>query len=280
MPMYGPPRIKRRRIGYGRRNVLMASGRALVPRLMRRMGAPSMVNTFARPGRRLFISQDSGGAFQCDPGNPTVPPGTISNYNNGIAFTTTSAGNIIGTNKVGFSQTFSFNQLTAFADLANLYDNFRIKQVKLKIELSFNQAPGADSAGSLSTNALPILHFCIDNDDATPPPSSDVVLEYSKSRSVRLGDKPTYITLTPRAQGGIITARPTVIDQYGGIGQVAAGTMLPLNTWLDCQNAQAVPHYAVKYFLENMPTSTVAGTQVSWGIYITPVYILECKNLH
>lgn len=275
MPIYGPPRLKRRRIGYGRRNILMAARRSAGGRLMRQLGVPAVSHTFARPGTRILITQQSpSGTWQCN-GGGSVPGGTLPN--GGIAFGTAGAGDLMGTSNVAFGQMFAFTLLSQYSDLATLYDNFRIKSVKLRIDLSFNTNTGIGASGASSTNlvanSMPMLHYAVDQDDASAPGSTQEVLAYSKSRSVRLGDKPVYINLVPRAQGGVVSAA-----NPGSGATAAVGTMLPLSTWLDSQNAQSVPHYGVKYFLENMPTNT--GTGLNWAMYITPVYILECKNVN
>lgn len=231
-------------------------------RTLRRIGAPAMVHTFARPGERIVILQAPGG------GTLT----TNATSGGGMTFAgAAAAGDIINTNTHFFSQKFQLNYVTNETELTNLYDNYRIKAVNLKIDLSFNSTPIVDIPNNVRANALPMLHYCIDQDDNDLPTSIEGILEFTKSRSVRLGDQSVLSALIPRAQGAVATTTTTTV----------VGSMLPANTWLDCKTAVAVPHYGIKYALENMPASlSNANNQYSWALYITPVYILEMKNVN
>lgn len=275
--MYGPPRIKRRRIGYGRRNQLVYGGggmrsRAVVPRALRMIGLANQMHTFARTGERILITQQLTPPFLYQ---ATIPGGGSTH---GMILGAATAGDLGNCWNVGMGQTFAFNQLTGFGDLASLYDNFRIKAVKLRIDLSFNAAPGGSSANPVANiGALPLLHYTEDSDDASAPGSSSTVLQYSKSKTVRLGTSPLFITVRPRAQGGVVSAVNPPATGGATSTPAVAGTMLSYGTWLDSQSAQTVPHYGMKYFLENMPGPT--GSALAWAIYITPTYILECKNI-
>lgn len=279
MPMYGPPRLKRRRIGYGRRNTMGAAGRkSYAGRVLRSIGAPAMAHTFARPGQRLRLTND-GLTYYI---NGSTLGSSVAGGLYGIALGGVTGAAIRGANDFGLSEFFQFSFLNASGDLANLYDNYRIKAVKVKFDLSFNSVPGDQTSGTggslpFAPNSLPMVHYCVDPDDNTPPTSVADVLQYSKSRSVRLGDKSLTITLSPRAQG-VVSSNP--VSSTVPITP-AVGSMLPMNTWLDCQNAQTVPHFGLKMFVENMPVGTGTGAnQWNWVLTMTPVYILECKNVH
>lgn len=286
---------KRARLGLGSwaRRINFARGRSMAysgkraARVMRAIGAPSMVHSFARPGNRLLITQEgnnlyvNGGAV---PGSTSITGASNIVGQQGLALGAVTNAIIRGAKDFGLSQIFQFSFLSAFGDLSGLYDNYRIKQVKLKIDLSYNSAPGMQtdtSAGQIafSPNSLPMLHYAVDQDDNTAPLSSTDVLQYSKSRSLRLGDGSTTITLQPRAQG-VVNATTNTSGT-----NTALGSMLPLNSWLDTTQAATVPHYGVKMWFENMPagTNSAPGSGLgawNWCMTMTPVYILECKNVH
>lgn len=263
MPLYGPPRLKRRRIGYGRKNVL-AYGRSGVGKAMRMIGGPSMTHTFARPGKRIEIT-DNGTLLQA---NSTGIPAPLVGIQEGFAAAGRTGGTLSNSIKFGLSEIFMWDLLSVPGDLANLYDNYRIKMVKVRIDLSYNQGPATN--GVISNAGLPMLHYCIDPDDNSTPTTADEVLQYTKSRSVRLGDKPVFINFVPRAQGAVSSS--TIPGSAPIIGN-----MLPSNTWLDTQNGRTIPHFGLKMFFENF---MVGGTPYPWVMTFTPTYILECKNVH
>lgn len=263
---------KRARVMSGIANYMRAKNSASTAwrsaQLMRRIGAPSQVHSFSRPGQRIAIGQTPGGGTLLQ----------LGGSGGGMTFAAPTAGNVNNTNTHCFSQVFAFNLLTAAADLAGLYDNFRIKSVTVKFDLSFNSTPATrDTTNGIQAASLPLLHYAIDPDDNRPPADVNGVLEYSKSRSLRLGDKSVSFTFTPRANG--VVSQTALVPSPGTGFTAAVGSMLPSNTWLDCQNAQTVSHYGVKYCLEDMPTS-LSAPAYSWVLYCTPVYNLEMKNTH
>lgn len=283
MPLFRtPPRIRRtpmtRRV-YLRRSL----GSALrAARVLRSIGAPPMKHIISRPGKIMRLYDDGGLLYMNGtPINTTV-------VQDGFMAAGRAPDRIVQTIKFGISQLFQFSFLQNPSDLANLYDNYRIKAVKLRFDLSFNAAPGFSAAQGGQTlphiASMPMLHYAIDPDDVTAPTVESDVLQYSKSRSVRLGDKPLFITLQPRAQGtaasNITTIGPGV--PVAGLPTAAAiANMLPSTTWFDCQNGQTIPHFGLKMFFENVPIGTIAPTgQVNWTINISPTYILEMKNIH
>jgi len=278
MPMF-PPRIKRRRIGYGRRNSLVPyQRRSVVGRALRAIGAPPMMHTFARPCQKITLADD-GTNFKI---NNVLIGGSASGNTLGMATNgITSYGSLFNTVSIGLSQLFQLSYVNRLADLAGLYDNYRIKMVKVRIDLSMSSAPGVSGSGATVMNAygMPMLHYAIDTDDNTAPTTTDQVLEYTKSRSLRLGDGPTWINFVPRATSVVAAS-----SAPGGLPTATLGAQLPANTWLDVQTAASVPHYGIKMTLENLPTGFVASTggqpQYPWVIEFTPIYILEMKNVH
>lgn len=255
-------------------------------RVLRSIGAPSRIHTFSRPGNRLLITND-GNNYYVNGSSVYGSTSITGAYNvigqQGLAIGAINNSVIRGCKDWGLSEVFQFSFLTAFADLAGLYDNYRIKKVTLKVDLSFNNAPGVNtdtSVGQITfgTNSLPLLHYCVDQDDNTAPQAANDVLQYSKSRSVRLGERPVYISLVPRAQG--------VVNATTGSSatNTALGSMIPAGTWLDTTNGATVPHFGLKMFFENFPigTNSAPGSGVgqwNWCMTFTPVYTLECKNV-
>lgn len=263
-----PPRLKRvpmRRTTYLRRYKQATR----MSKILRNIGAPALAHTFAKPGRRIVVHGAAVGG-----GIGVSPVGSIN-------IGSLTAGSLVNCVDLSFSQVFKFNEVNGYSDLQNMYDNFRIKMIKLRIDLSYDTVgnvapmpPGIVPAGyNFSNNAMPMLHYAVDVDDSGVPASVDAVLDYSKSRSVRLGSQPVYINFVPRCQSAIATSGGT-----GTTSTVALGGMLPANTWLDAQGAADTPHFGIKYYIENAPNCSLVGTQTSWQITFTPVYILEMKN--
>lgn len=276
-----------RNFNYNRRRSNVYSGKRAA-RVLRSIGAPARVHTFSRPGNRLLITNEGNNLYvnggSVLPGSTSITGASNIIGQQGLALGAVQNSIIRGCKDFGLSEIFQFSFLTAFGDLAGLYDNYRIKKVTLKIDVSFNQAPGQNADTSvgqlpLGVNSLPMLHYCVDEDDNTAPLAANDVLQYSKSRSVRLGDKSCYITVRPRAQGVVN------ITTNSSSAATGLGSMLPMMTWLDCNGAATVPHYGVKMFFENFPSGTnsapSSGTgQWNWCMTFTPVYTLECKNIH
>jgi len=161
---------------------------------------------------------------------------------------------------------FELAHLTNYAEITNLYDNYRIKMVYVHVIPSFNSSEIAyGTASATGSMGIPMMHYTVDNDDAVVPTSRSKVTENSYAKSRRL-DSPFTIAVRPRAQNVVATTA----------GSAAAG-MLPANQWLDCDST-TVPHYGLKFWLDEFPTVTSATGSRPF-LKFTCTYILEAKNV-
>ena len=217
------------------------------------------VHTFRRLGSP-FIVQSNGTSLPLVNG---VAGGALSS---GFALGSISGGSILNTNQFGGAMNFQLSQIANSSELVNLFDNYRIKQVKLRFDFSMNSAPNGDSSGSLNLS-LPLMHYCVDNDDDTVPTTVTQVLENGYSRSAKL-ERTFYATIKPR------------IEAVGRIasGGLQATGLAAANQWLDT-NAGTVKHFGFKMWLTDVLQGGVVGGQSTWALTVTPTYILELKNV-
>lgn len=165
----------------------------------------------------------------------------------------------------GASLQFMLAHVSNVTEIVNLFDNYRIKYVSIKIVPGFNSVDMQGNAITGSQHELPTMHYTIDNDDATVPANRTAVLENSYAKSIRL-DKPFTITLKPRAQNVVATTA----------GAQSAG-MLPATQWLD-SSSQTIPHFGLKMWFDEWPVITAANSAAACLKFIV-TYSLECKNV-
>lgn len=164
-----------------------------------------------------------------------------------------------GTYQWGGALQFMLSHVSNVSEITNLFDNYRIRGVKVTV------TPGFNSAEVVTTMNIPTMHYAIDTDDAAVPSTRIAVQENSTCRSRRL-DSPFSIYIKPRAQNVIAAAAGSV-----------AGGMLPAGQWIDTAS-QSIPHYGLKFWIDEFPTAATAGANKAI-IKFTVTYYLECKNV-
>lgn len=239
----GPSPIIRRpgQIGYG-----SSMGAAL-----------ARVHTFKRVGTPLTITTS--------PAVGTAPgiAGNVDMIASGAQLAL-STGVLANTHQLRGALRFALSQASAVQEIIDLFDNYRIRKVKLLFTLSYNSAPSSADGGVgtvIGASSLPLMHGCYDPDDSAVPNDRAVVLQNGYCRTIALNRSFT-VTVTPRAQQSVV----------GGTG--GAGGMLPTGTWLDT-GSQNIYHYGYKFVLDDWPSSALWNM----GLTITPTFYIEAKNV-
>jgi hypothetical protein len=243
--------------------------RAAARRIRRGLSAPmralsQRVHAFKRLGNIITLGSN-GSAIDTVSGTAGTSVGNLT------------AGNVIGTNQFGLGLTFALNQVSNFEEITNLFDNYRLKMIKLRMDWSYNQAPAGmvidqtqlmTGTNSWISQSVPRVHFCPDEDDGTAPNQSQV-LQNSFSKTARL-DRTVYCTIRPRYQAAVSNGTSTAVA--GGLGAVGS--------WLDCSTA-SIPHSGFKAFFIDFPKG-MKNTEFNayqWTLTITPTYYIEAKNV-
>lgn len=138
--------------------------------------------------------------------------------------------------------TFALDQLPTFSEFINLYDQYRICAVKMKIFPSFNmnQVTGTAALANGITD-LGRVWTVIDHDDDTAFPASaaglDAIREYQNVKCTR-GNRIHSRYFKPSCL--------TDIQDSGG----ATAAAPKFKQWISTQNP-SVPHYAIKIFYDS-----------------------------
>lgn len=233
-----------------RRGRSIGYGSSLGPTLAR-------VHTFKRVGIPLTITTS--------PAVATAPgiAGNVDMIASGAQIAL-STGVLANTHQLRGALRFALSQASAVQEIVDLFDNYRIRKVKLLFTLSYNSAPSSADGGQttvVGASSLPLMHGAYDPDDSTVPPDRTAVLQNGYCKTFPL-NRSFSVTVTPRAQQSVV----------GGFG--GAGGMLPVGTWLDT-NSQSIYHYGYKFVLDDWPSAALWNM----GLTITPTYYIEAKNV-
>jgi len=140
-----------------------------------------------------------------------------------------------GTSDVPGSFVFKLSDIPSASEFTNLYDHYKINLVKWTIIPRGNTSDVTTAGNSMG------VFTAIDYDSNTTPTSLDDLLEYQNMRMTRSTQQHKRV-FRPLARDGIIgSASALVSGQYRG--------------WIDC-TADTVPHYAIKYWFQALPTGT------------------------
>lgn len=135
----------------------------------------------------------------------------------------------IGPGVVSGGYTFALSNLPDYTEFTSLYDQFRIKWVKVKFIFQTQVAETAP------VNSPGMFYSVIDLDDASAP-----TLSYCQSAK--------WAKLTQAVGTHTRFLRPRTLTQlYNGLGSAYAVNKIQ---WLDCDYANT-PHYGLKYFWYN-----------------------------
>ena len=146
-----------------------------------------------------------------------------------------------------FTNQFTLSSLPSFTEFQALFDQFRIKRIKIMY------LPPNSIAWTGSTSSQPIGEFytVLDFDDATTPGSLNDLLQYQTLKRTYF-NKPHYRYFKPLAtQSGVYLT-----------GAVTTGyRSLPSNTWFDIATPNVV-YYGIKGAFSVSPASTMVAQQI------------------
>lgn len=243
-------------------------------RMMSQRALGSRVHTFKRVGEPIILSASAGVLSITGPLLPVVQGGTGFITLGSVAADQANLNQCV---QFGAALRFSLSQCSNVGEITSLFENYRIKKVKLAISLSTSGGSMADNATLTNalglgptTSANPLMHMCPDVDDNVAPTLTSV-LQNSLCESRRLDSNIIYKTIVPRAQTAVAQASTS-----GGTPTTLAGGLLSRSTWLDA-NSPDVSHYGYKMFFQNWFQHPQTGFQ--FALTITPTYIIEAKNV-
>lgn len=212
------------------------------------------VNKKRKTGKRKaeYISSGAGSVprgVSTRQGNRSITKISRSVHTGSVALTTGG---------VGGAFSFTLGDLPGYTDFTNLYDQYRIKYVK--VEFMFN----AESTNS-GTNGVPVNYPYLitsqDLDDDTTPPSEASLLQHMNAK--------VHGTLSPMVPKFVRWVKPQMatgaysgtFTSYASMGQ----------QWID-SNSPGVKHYGLKYWVDGF------GTYASNAyLQIISTYYLELK---
>lgn len=231
MPVYG----KR-----GRRPAAIGSRKAPYPRYRHRNASRISTGFPMRVPLRNLISGDIG-IFQRTMRSEWQPIMSRPCVDNGGYQSTMAWG-------------FTISNLPNFNEFTQLYDQYKIMEVKVKIIPQY-----IVNTDDISTSRRVLqLYYIRDHDDADITTlgydnNENPWLENSKVKKMMLNRPIT------------ITVKPSILTQvYETL--TSTGYSPKYDQWLDC-NDQTVPHYGLKVRIYD-PAATVAGTEVVASVYV------------
>lgn len=175
-------------------------------------------------------NEDAGTTTAIVVGGPTVngPGGAASGY------------------QLGGAISFQLNNVPAYTDFTGLFNHYTIEQVDIEVDCLSN------SAGLSSGQVMPTITYVPDFDDASVPTTGASISEYQRAKTwtFRGSGHPLKFSIKPRT--AITVFRSAVTSAYAA---GAEGTSLNLG-YVD------VPHYGIKFWLDNMQASSGAGVQL------------------
>jgi len=211
-------------------------------RKMKRLVAPKNGGTFlVRKVQELISSVPS-----------TVSPGlyTINTSNNSVTLGTPVATPAIALNTydVPFTVKFRLDELTAYTELTQLFDRYKI--VSAMVKCNFANYPADNRI------TLPYIDYVTDYDDASLPTVSGMREKMGvKSKS--------FSASRPRITMGV---RPRVAQEVFNNGVTTSYAVPRGGTWINAQYP-GVEHYSIKGVIRNLYLPATQGAQpITWDI--------------
>lgn len=157
---------------------------------------------------------------------------------------------------------FTVGDLPQISSFSNLFDQYRIEEIHLRLR---SHNPAAFNADQSSTNyADPYMSVVVDRDDGTNPSSMAMLQDYDNQVVVQ-GSDSVDLVLEPS-----ITPAVFATGSFSGYAiEKSAGGM-----WLDMANT-SIPHYGVKFGVIPLATSTTS----IWQWEVTSWYKVSFKNI-
>lgn len=156
---------------------------------------------------------------------------------------------------LGYSFQQSFSQLPGYTDFTNLYDQYMIKKIVVKLIPKISQNP-LNVGGITSGNAdLAQVHSVIDYDDASTPASVQPLVEYQSYKMTRGSQIHTRV-IVPKIE-------------LNADSSVAAPKAYQ---WLDC-DASALNHRGIKVWFSGPSSSSTLYYDMLVKVYFS------CRNV-
>lgn len=213
--------------------------------------------------KRTLNTYDETGKFSVD--------GTVlsKGVGNSIFYVSNTAAAGLGLSYGTFVYEMSLNNIPNVTEFSNLFDQYKIHKVVLKIvsyQTSSTVAPSDGTVGGLTGG---FFHYAIDHDDVSVPAASEVGVNtlrqypsYKKRRIVQ--NRPTVIVIRPKVQ-------TTMLGNLGGDAYGPARR----NPWID-MGYLTVPHFGLKGVVEMFnPNDNVSIIP----LYIETTYYFSCKGI-
>lgn len=160
----------------------------------------------------------------------------------------------------GAAMQFRLENVQTFTDFTSLYDQYKIKAVKVDI------VPLSDSSTSQSSGFLPTLYWARDNDDGGIAPAAEADLRQRQDcKTMRLtGPRSIYIR-NPKC---------TTDVEVQGAG-VTLASKIESAGWIDCNDSN-VMHNGLKMWFKNVDLRVAPNTITAFRFELT--YYLEFRN--
>lgn len=142
--------------------------------------------------------------------------------------------------KLGGSMQWTIADVPSSSEFTTLFDRYEIEQVDVEVNCTQNSA----TVGIV--NSMPTITYVPDFDDATVPANPSTISQYQRAKTwtFRGDGKPLKFSVKPRVQVPVYRTGVTFAYQAGGP-----------HTLVDLGNTD-VPHYGLKFFLENLLSGT------------------------
>jgi len=160
-------------------------------------------------------------------------------------------------NPVAGALTFNLGQLPDSTEFTDLFNEYKINLIKIKIMPQFN------SVNALTTDQISIgrIYSCVDPRDATAPGSLDDVLQYQNMKH------------SPIWRGHTRLIKPSV-PMIADTPASTLGTFPRYSPWIVTNNA-TVPHYALKFWVDECP-----NLEANTDLKVLATFYFACKNVY
>lgn len=228
--------------------------------------ALARVHVFKRVGNPVVIQA------RASPTLALVAPGSNATLISGNGALAASVDSYVQfANQVRGAFKFMLNQCAETSEITSLFDNYRIKKVRLAFMYSGTDASTGLQGAASASLACPIMHYCYDPDDNKTPGTREEVMASGYAKTTRL-DRIVYVDIVPRAQTPVTVAPTTA----GGASTVAAvGGLMNRNQWFDSSNA-TVEFFGLKFWIDQFPS---VASDNQYALTITPTFYIEGKNV-
>jgi len=142
-----------------------------------------------------------------------------------------------------------------YSEFVNLFDEWKIDYVKIKIMFTNNFANTTATNPSYQAASLPLVLMAVDHDDDVAPTNLDIMTQYQnlKTRVFDAGG-PEYLTFKPKAQlateAGNILATGYASNYGGWLNTASAGTdYMGVKLWMDLSGTSTDNHFGDMVFM-------------------------------